>query len=220
MAQLCPHCKNSTQFKVTLTAEGVVELKNDSFELISQGDLGIQEGTLVCASCGQPVAQDQLVPALECSDCHVITPVADMVQLEGQNGAEGPVICNGCYTKMTAPTPESMSKEELLALNANKDAEMEALKKEMEAMKAQMAKGSAPAKAKATAPVAQQQASQPAPIQTAPQVQQTPPVQEQVVETNLPMPTNEAVGNVNIIDPGAVPNEEQPPSFFGGEAPF
>ena len=212
MAQLCPHCKQSTQFKVTLTAEGIVELKNDTFELISQGELGIQDGTLVCASCNQPVANDTLVAALECSDCHTFTPVENMVQLQNEDGSSGPVICTSCYEKMTAPSPAEMSKEELLELNNSKDNQMSEMQLQMQQMMAQMQQ--------MQAQLATSGAGQTVPQTATPNVQQNPPVQEPVVATNLPMPNavNEAV---NVIDPGTIPQEENVvSSFFGGEAPF
>lgn len=212
MSQLCPHCKQSTQFKVTLLGEGLVELKNDAFELISQGELSIQDGTLVCASCNQPVANDQLVPALECSDCHVITPVENMVQLQNEDGSEGAVICTTCYAKMTTPAPEEMDKEQLVELAKSKDTQMAEMQAQMAQMMAQMQQMQQ--MVAQSAPPAQEPVSIPQQM-----VQQTPPTQEPVVSTNLPMPN--AINEMeNVIDPGTMPQEENVASFFGGDAPF
>lgn len=213
MAQLCPHCKQSTQFKVTLTAEGIVELKNDTFELTSQGELGIQDGTLICAGCNTPVANNDLVAALECSDCHTFTPVENMVQLQNDDGSAGAIICTGCYEKMSAPSPADMSKEELLELNNNKDTQMSEMQLQMQQMMAQMQQMQAQLATSGGT-------TQTVPQTATPNVQQNPPVQEPSVATNLPMPNavNEAV---NVIDPGTVqPEENVVSSFFGGEAPF
>lgn len=232
MSKICPHCKKSTTFMVTLVAQGKATLVNDAYELLEQGELGIQEGSLVCADCGQPVKEAELLDGMACAKCGTIHPVTELLQLQDEAGNPGDIICNPCYEAMCNPQPEPQVQEQAPAqqqapvqedprdaIIAKQQADMQAMMANMQAMQAQLQAMSA-----GQVPVANTQ-------NTA-----SVPVQQPTVATNIPAPTAPvqpqhqapvspvapaAPTQQNTINVGQV-HAEQPVGgdIFGGEAPF
>lgn len=223
MSKICPHCKKSTTFMVTLVAQGKATLVNDAYELLEQGDLGIQEGSLVCAECAQPVKEAELIDGMACAKCGTVHPLTDLLQLQNEDGSNGDVICQGCYQAMCNPQPEPQAEpqaqvqEQAPAVDpkdqiiAEQNAQMQQMMANMQQMQAQMQSmmgGQAPAQAAVQQPqVATNIPAPSVPVQT----QQQAPVNQNPV-----MPTQQ-----NTVNVGQVPMEQPTGGdIFGGEAPF
>ena len=229
--KICPHCKKSTTFMVTLVAQGKASLANDAYELVEQGDLGIQEGSLVCTECNNAVVEAQLVDGTACSQCGAIHPYEELLQLEGENGQPGAIICNPCYQAMCAqaqpqqeqaPTQEAPVQEQAPAVDpkdqiiAQQNEQMAQMMAQMQAMQAQMAQvmGGGQVAATANVPQQQPQVATNIPAPSAP-VQQ--PVAQQPVQTQATVAPQQPA---NIINPGAPSETPTGGDIFGGEAPF
>lgn len=223
MAKICPHCKKSTTFGVTLVAQGKVNMINDSYELIEQGELGIQEGTLICSECGQPVKEAELLDGLACAQCGTVHPVDELLQLQGENGQEGSIICNPCYQAMCA-AQQPQTPEDIIA---QKDAQLAQQAEEMKKLQEQMAQmmamvqgqqGGAQVAATANVPQQQPQVATNIPAPNAPVVESTPQMQvpvNQAQANNVAVPTPQ--NTVNVGQATEVPDSK---NIFGGEAPF
>lgn len=230
MAQLCPKC-NSTQFKVKLVAEGIIDLKNDNYDLVSQGDMNIEDGSMVCSSCGTPVKAEELRPALLCNTCNQYHPAEEMYQLQNEDGSKGDFICKGCYEASQTPAQDQMSREQLMEQNKNQADQMAAMQQQMAQMQKLMAQMQAGQQAPAQqqtpvqqqAPVQQVNQTQ-APVNNVQQQANTQPVQQSTIATNLPNPgaqTQNQGQATNVIDPSAItPEQNNGAPMFGGEAPF
>lgn len=215
--KICPKC-NSEKFKVNLVAEGMVSIAvteaGNEYQLISQGDLGIDNSVLVCSECGESVTEDKLVDGMISNVSNKYYPIDQLVQVEVEGGGVQ-IMTQAEYEAMTAPTIDTMDETQLRETAKQQASALEAMQAQMQALMAQMAtlqSGGAQAQAAPTQPTTPAKAT----TKKAPEVQ----VQTPTVATNIPVP--EAAPEVNIIDPTNINPEESVPvdSFFGSEAPF
>lgn len=220
--KICPKC-NGEQFKVNLVAEGVVSIavteNGSEYQLISQGDLGIDNSVLVCTSCGEQITEDVLVDGMMSEVSNKYFPIDQLVQVELEGGAVQ-IMTNAEYEAMSAPSIETMSEEQLRETAKSQQAALEQMQAQIQQLMAQMQTGVTPAPTQ-TAPEPQAPVTQAnAPVATPTPTQA--PAQAQVQAPSIPTNLTPAENPVNVIDPSTIQPEEtiNAGNFFGAEAPF
>lgn len=225
--KICPKC-NSEQFKVNLVAEGVVSIAvteaGNEYQLISQGDLGIDNSVLACVACGETFAEDVLVDGMMSDVSKKYFPITDLVQAETDNGPM--IMTQAEYDAMTAPSIDEMNEEQLRETAKQQQSTLEQMQAQMAALMAQMQalQNGGLAQAAMTTPEPpkeEKKAKTTASKKEAPKAESAPAVTVQApsIDTNIPAP--ESTGDANVIDPDTIEAEEIPAGdFFGAEAPF